>query len=138
MKNIFTSVDIGSDTVKIVTCELFNNRLNLLAASSVKSKGIKTYILSNAPLDIPIYLKEANLEKYFDGKIISAEELIVKPNHKIYELILERYSLNASESIFIDDRKENIEAAIECGLDGIIYDYKKHEEFLNIIKNKLF
>ena len=103
----------------------------------IRRKGFKTYILSNAPLDIPVYLKEADLEKYFDGKIISAEELIVKPDHKIYELILERYSLNASESIFIDDRKVNIEAAIECGLNGIIYDYKDHDGFLNIIKNKV-
>ncbi|MDD2180943.1 MAG: cell division protein FtsA [Bacilli bacterium] len=41
MKNIYTSVDIGSDTIKIVVCELHKNRLNLLAASSVKSQGIK-------------------------------------------------------------------------------------------------
>ena len=41
MKNIYTSIDIGSDTIKVVTCELYHNKLNLLAASSVKSKGIK-------------------------------------------------------------------------------------------------
>lgn len=41
MKHIYTSLDIGSDTVKIVVCELFNNKLNLLAASSVKAKGIE-------------------------------------------------------------------------------------------------
>ncbi len=41
VKHIFTSIDIGSDTIKIVVCELFNNKLNLLAASSVKSRGIK-------------------------------------------------------------------------------------------------
>ncbi|MFA5603310.1 MAG: cell division protein FtsA [Bacilli bacterium] len=41
MKNIYTSVDIGSDTIKVVVCELHKNRLNLLAASSVKSQGIK-------------------------------------------------------------------------------------------------
>lgn len=41
MKHIYTSVDIGSDSIKIVVCELFKNKLNLLAASSFKSKGIK-------------------------------------------------------------------------------------------------
>lgn len=41
MKHVYTSVDIGSDTIKVVVCELYNNKLNLLAASSVKSKGIK-------------------------------------------------------------------------------------------------
>ena len=37
MRHIYTSVDIGSDTIKIVVCELFNKKLNLLAASSIKS-----------------------------------------------------------------------------------------------------
>lgn len=47
LKNIFTSVDIGSDSIKIVTCELYNNKLNLLAASSVKSKGIRMGMIVN-------------------------------------------------------------------------------------------
>lgn len=47
MKNIYTSVDIGSDTIKIVVCELLGNKLNLLAASSVKSKGIKKGLITN-------------------------------------------------------------------------------------------
>ena len=48
MKHIFTSIDIGSDTIKIVVCELFNNKLNLLAASSVKSRGIKKGLIADA------------------------------------------------------------------------------------------
>lgn len=47
MKNIYTSVDMGSDTIKVVTCELYHNKLNLLAASSVKSKGIKKGVITN-------------------------------------------------------------------------------------------
>lgn len=41
MKHVYTSIDIGSDTIKVVVSELFNGKLNLLAASSVKSNGIK-------------------------------------------------------------------------------------------------
>jgi len=47
LKNIFTSIDIGSDSIKIVTCELHNNKLNLLAASSTKSKGIRMGMIVN-------------------------------------------------------------------------------------------
>ena len=47
MKNIFTSIDIGSDNIKVVTCELYNNKLNLLAASSMKSKGVKLGMIVN-------------------------------------------------------------------------------------------
>ena len=41
MKHIYTSIDIGSNEVKVVVCELLNGKLNLLATSSQKSHGIK-------------------------------------------------------------------------------------------------
>ena len=47
MKHIYTSIDIGSDTIKLVVCELYKNKLNLLAASSVKSKGIKKGLITD-------------------------------------------------------------------------------------------
>lgn len=47
MKHIYTSVDIGSDSIKVVTAELFKGKLNLLAASSVKSKGIKKGLITD-------------------------------------------------------------------------------------------
>ncbi len=50
MKHVYTSIDIGSDTIKIVVCELFHNKLNLLAASSVKSKGIKKGLITDIEL----------------------------------------------------------------------------------------
>lgn len=48
MRHIYTSVDIGSDSVKVVVCELCKNKLNLLGASSVKSKGIKKGAINDA------------------------------------------------------------------------------------------
>jgi len=47
LRNIYTSIDIGSDTVKIIVCELFNNKINLLATSSTKSIGIKNGIITD-------------------------------------------------------------------------------------------
>lgn len=47
MKHIYTSLDIGSDTVKVVVCELYQNKLNLLAASSYKSRGIKRGLITD-------------------------------------------------------------------------------------------
>jgi len=47
MKHVYTSIDIGSDSIKVVACELFKNKLNLLAASSVKSKGIKKGLITD-------------------------------------------------------------------------------------------
>ena len=47
MENTYTSIDIGSDLIKVVVCQLFDNKLNLLAASSVKSEGIRYGELTN-------------------------------------------------------------------------------------------
>lgn len=47
MKHVYTSVDIGSDSIKIVVCELFQNKLNLLAATSYKSSGIKKGLITD-------------------------------------------------------------------------------------------
>lgn len=40
MRKIYASIDIGTDSIKVIVCELFNNKYNLLASSSVASKGI--------------------------------------------------------------------------------------------------
>lgn len=50
MKHIYTSLDIGSSSIKIVVCELYQNKLNLLAASSFKSKGIKKGLITDVEL----------------------------------------------------------------------------------------
>lgn len=50
MRNVYTSIDVGSDTIKVVVCQLYNNKLNLLAASSVKSEGIKKQKIVNTEL----------------------------------------------------------------------------------------
>lgn len=115
---------------------LILNNQTLDFIKNLKEKGYKTYILSNAPLDIPEFLTRNNLNQYFDGKIISAEEKIAKPNKKIYELILNRFDLNPEESLFLDDKKENIDAAINCSINGYIFDYNKFDEFLSDIKER--
>ena len=41
MKQIITSLDIGSSYIKLIVGEVFKGRLFVLACSTVKSKGIK-------------------------------------------------------------------------------------------------
>ena len=103
--------------------------------NTLKNNGYHTYILSNAPLDVPVYLEKANLNKYFDGKIISAEEKLAKPDKKIYELILNRFSLVPNECLFLDDKPENINGAISCGINGYVFDYNNFDKITEDIKN---
>ena len=103
----------------------------------LKNNGYRTYILSNAPLDLPDYLSRNDLDKYFIGKVISAEEKIAKPDKKIYELLLNRFSLNPEECLFLDDKPENIQGAISCGINGYVFDYNNFNTFLKDI-NRLY
>ena len=93
MKHIYTSLDIGSDTIKIVVCELYQNKLNLLAASSYKSKGIKKGLITDVELATEsIRGAFNNIEQMLGIKIkkvitsvpsFNAEYSIIKGNSKI-------------------------------------------------------
>lgn len=68
--------------------------------------------------------------KELEGIVVSGKEKIVKPDLKIYNLLLTKYGLSANESLFIDDNKENIIAANKIGLRTI------HLKTGTILKNE--
>lgn len=52
MKKIYTSIDIGSDTVKFITGEHFEDNVNVLASTSLKSKGIRKGLIVDSNLAV--------------------------------------------------------------------------------------
>ena len=88
-----------------------------------KERGYGGYLLSNYPDWIyTLHERERfDFAKYADGKIISGYEKIAKPDPAIYQLLLSRYHLNASECVFTDDREINVAAAIDCGLHSFVF-----------------
>src|SRR5574344_165575 len=96
-----------------------------------KKNGYKLYILSNTSFDFINYLK--SFDSYlslFDGFVFSCEEHTMKPEAKIYNILLQRYNLTPQECIFVDDKKENIDAGINLGINGIIYDINNNQGFV--------
>ena len=93
----------------------------------LKEQGYGTYILSN----YSTYMLERNRPdmkflKYIDGEVFSCNVGDIKPNAGIYQLILKRFSLDPSECVFLDDRKENCEAARKLGIKAIVFkDFKQ-------------
>ena len=89
---------------------------------SLKSKGYKLYYLSNYSHKAEIWCPEAtSFIPEMDGGILSYTVKMTKPDPEIYKLILERFSLNPKETVFIDDTLKNIEAAEKFGITGIQY-----------------
>ena len=57
----------------------------------------------------------------FDGGVFSYKEKCIKPDRKLYECLLERYSILPEQALFLDDRKENVEAARMLGIRGEVF-----------------
>ena len=77
----------------------------------LKAAGYRLYVLSNMSREFIDFLRRFPVYGLFDGEVVSCEEHTVKPEPRIYEILLERYGLTPSETLFIDDREMNIEAA---------------------------
>ncbi|HSJ45531.1 MAG TPA: HAD family phosphatase [Euzebyales bacterium] len=57
--------------------------------------------------------------EWFDGMVISGDEGVVKPDTRIYQVLVDRFGLTPSRTVFIDDREDNVAAARAAGLVGI-------------------
>ena len=90
----------------------------------LKTRGYDIYVLSNMSREYIDFLRKLPVFRHFDKQIISCEEHVVKPEREMYELLLSRYGLNPAETIFVDDRKENVEAAAEMGI--VPFHFNRH------------
>lgn len=95
---------------------------NVATFEKVKATGTKTYVLSNFSKDT-LAKMEARYPflTEFDGRIISYEHKLIKPDPAIYHLLIETFDLNPARSVFIDDLEVNIQAALAEGLNGIYH-----------------
>ena len=94
----------------------------------LKDKGYKLYLLSNySEYMFKIHTAGKPFMDYIDGAMVSYMINVNKPDRRIYEALLRKYDLNASECIYFDDRKENTDGAVKCGIDAITV---LDEEFL--------
>jgi 2-haloacid dehalogenase len=86
----------------------------------LKSAGMPLYALSNWSHEaFPVAYNRYDFMKDFDGLVVSGYEKLLKPDHAIYRVLMERYNVNPAESVYIDDNKPNAEAAAELGFNAI-------------------
>lgn len=87
-----------------------------------QKSGYNIYILSNAANTFYDLVKEGLLPAttVAKGIVLSCEEKVLKPNEKIYNILLERYNLDPHDTMFFDDLPENIWGAARCGINGFV------------------
>lgn len=97
--------------------------------SELRKNGLRVYCLSNISDKIcRDCAKELAFLKLTDGRILSYEEKLIKPDPAIYRLLLKRYDLKADECIFVDDLENNVRAACELGFHGIVFRNRQQAE----------
>ena len=87
--------------------------------------GLSNWSVETFALVRPVY-PVLNL---MEDMVISGVEKVMKPDHRIFELALNRFGIKAEETIFLDDNPANVQAACELGIKGILFNK-------NMIKNE--
>ncbi len=87
----------------------------------LKNNGYGIYLLSNASIRQHDYWSKIPGWQFFDGKVISADEKVMKPHPDYYRMAMERFDLKPEECFFIDDVPANIEGALYCGIPGTVF-----------------
>lgn len=88
----------------------------------IKESGHKLYYLSNYHKELSRYIKNKySFFNYFDGGVFSCDVNVVKPSVKIYQHFLDKYRLEPRECLFFDDMEQNVSAAKESGINGILF-----------------
>ena len=130
-KEIRQVIDAVGDTISLMP-------YTVEWVKGLKEKGYHLYILSN----YAEYTYEKTSHKmeflpYMDGVVFSYRCKLIKPEKEIYEYICETYGLKPEESVFLDDRKDNVEAARNMGMHGIVFEnYAQGSETLEqLLKN---
>jgi 2-haloacid dehalogenase len=88
--------------------------------TALRAGGVPLYALTNwsaetFPLARPLY----PFLDWFKGIVVSGEEKLIKPDPRIYRLLLDRYGVAPDAAIYIDDNARNAAAATDLGLHGI-------------------
>ena len=83
----------------------------------LKNQGYKVYLLSNTnEYSYEKVIKD--IEYLFDGVVLSCKIHMIKPYEGIYKYLIDKYNIIPEESLFIDDREDNIKTANSLGING--------------------
>lgn len=97
------------------TLKVLDESIELL--TELHTKGIPLYGLTNWASETFHRVKsDYPFLNYLKGIVVSGDEGLIKPDPKIYLLALSRFNLVPTETLFIDDKLANVQAAASVGM----------------------
>ncbi|MFK4084542.1 HAD family hydrolase [Kribbella sp. NPDC020789] len=99
---------------------VFEDTAQLL--TDIRALGLPTYALTNFSEEKWEVAQEAfPILTVFDGEVVSGAEQTVKPDEKIYRILLERYRLDPARTFYTDDMQYNVDGARAVGIDAELF-----------------
>lgn len=86
----------------------------------LSDRGIRTCVVSNIPFDVRAAFATAGT--HADDYVLSFEVGVVKPNHEIFEIALNRLGVDAADTVMVGDSEEADGAARELGCGFVLVD----------------
>ena len=80
------------------------------------------------------FVKKSGLFDLVDGYVLSYQVHMVKPYESIYKTLLERYNLNSSECLFVDDKKDNVDTANKLEMFGYNVKPDDYDSVIELLK----
>lgn len=92
------------------------------AVRRARAAGIRTALVSNSWSTRQYRIGEADPAELFDAVLISGELGLRKPDVEVFRLAAERIGVPGEACVFVDDLRENVEAAERVGMRGILHE----------------
>jgi 2-haloacid dehalogenase len=95
--------------------------------AELRAAGVPLYALTNWSAEtFAITRGRFEFLEWFDGLLVSGEERVTKHDPAIFQLLLDRFGLDPTATVFVDDSEANVAAARRLGFDAIRF--TGHEE----------
>ena len=103
--------------------------------SELKKKGHRIFVLSNTSKVFYDLLDEqlSPLKEVLDGFVLSCDIKAIKPDLAMFKEILDKYQLDPTHCVFLDDIEDNTSAAEKLGIKA--YQVKKRSDVVDILKS---
>ena len=89
----------------------------------LRQHGLRLYGLTNWGIEkFSIVRRHYAIFQLLDGEVVSGVEHVVKPNPRIFQILLDRYGLSADQCLFTDDRADNVKGARAMGMQGVVFE----------------
>ncbi|RUL78431.1 HAD family hydrolase [Dyella choica] len=87
--------------------------------AELKASGVRLLALTNWSQEtFPVARQLYPFLQWFEGIVVSGEERLVKPDPRIYQCLMQRYTVDPACALYIDDSQRNVVAAEALGLHG--------------------